>query len=148
MKFIYILVLIIMLSFPGFSGMFNTDSGIPFTQTDLNLSKKYKLMASINTSLSATGTILIFSGIIMGLIPYDVFPDYMKAEDQNHPYGIYYPYMTAYASVGISLFLSGTLMLVICFPFMIYGFVKLYLTKQNEKVSFSGFPFEIRIKLS
>jgi hypothetical protein len=148
MKFIFIFVLNFLLSFSSFAGMFNTDTGQPFTENYSNLSKKYKLMASINTSLSATGTILILSAVIMGLIPYDVFPGYMKEEDQNHIYGIYYPYMTAYASVGISLFLTGTLMLVICFPFMVYGFVKLYLTKQNEKVSFSGFPFEIRIKLS
>ena len=102
---------------------------------------------------SGLGSLLLASGMIMGFVPYSMFPESMKVY-KPFVYGdsdlwrVDYPYMTAFASVGISMVLTGALMVLFCLPLLIYGSLALYdynkAAKQNT-VTFNGNGLTIQL---
>ena len=140
---------------------FSTDSDTSDSSSKLNdIYHKYRITkkGSINFIIaggvcSGLGTLMLASGMIMGMVPYSDFPDSMKVYD-HYVYGdsdlwyVDYPYMTAFASAGISMVLTGALMFLFCMPLLIYGSIALYdynkAAKQNT-VTFNGNGLTIQL---
>lgn len=122
---------------------FNTE-----TDKDANLTKKYKNMLVVNAVMSITGGLFVTAGLIMGFVPiYYYNPDLLIVNTMWDGL-IDYPYLTIYASIGISLVVVGTLMLLICLPFLFYSIVKLYYKENStsQEKSYIVPKFEIRLE--
>ena len=142
---------------------FSTDNGTSDSRSKLNdIYHKYRITkkGSINFIIaggvcSGLGTLMLASGMLMGMVPYSDIPDSMKVEDHyvyaetQYFYGyIDYPYLTAFGSVGISMVITGALMVLFCLPLLIYGSLALYdynkAAKQNT-VTFNGNGLTIQL---
>lgn len=99
---------------------------------------------------SGLGTSFLLAGAIMGFIPYASLPDEMKIKDtfvygDSYIWRVDYPYMTAYGAAGISMIITGALLVLFTLPLLIYGSIALYEYNKDATVSIEPTGFSIKL---